>query len=132
MNNNNILLSNYIFTDISPYSFGIETIDGLMDVVIHKGKKLPYKNKKLIKINNKSENIYINIFEGDDMFVKNNKFITSAVIDKSIFKGDYENDFIEILVQLEIDCDLNLKCYIIEPKSNNRFECLINIDVVKS
>ena len=132
MNNNNLLLSKYIFTDISPFSFGIETLDGLMDVVIQKGKKLPYKNKKLIKINNKKENICINIFEGDDICVRNNKFITCAVIEKSNFKNINENDFIEVFVQLEIDCNYDLKCYIFDPKSNSRFECLININIVKS
>ena len=132
MNNNNLLLSKYIFTDITPFSFGIETLDGLMDIVIQKGKKLPYKNKKLIKINNKNENICVNIYEGDDICVKNNKFITSAILDKYIFKRIDEKDFIEVFVQLEIDCDYDLKCYIFDPKSISRFECLININVVKS
>ena len=102
-----------------------------MDIVIQKGKKLPYKNKKLIKISNKNENICINIFEGNDIHVRNNKFITCAVIEKSNFKNINENDFIEVFVQLEIDCNYDLKCYIFDPKSNSRFECLININVVK-
>ena len=131
MNNNKILSSKYLFIDISPFSFGIETLDGLMEFVIQKGKKLPCKNKKLIKISNKNENICINILEGEHLYVKDNKFITCAVIDKSNFKEYIGKDFVEVFVQLEIDYDYNLKCYIIEPKSNNRFECLININVVR-
>ena len=131
MNSNQILSSKYLFIDISPFSFGIESLDGLMEIVIQKGKKLPCKNKKLIKISNKNENICINILEGEHMCAKDNKFITCAVIDKSNFKEYNNRDFVEVYVQLEIDCDYNLKCYIIEPKSNNRFECLININVVK-
>ncbi len=103
-----------------------------MGIIIQKGKKLPYKNKRIIKISNKDENICINIFEGDDMYVKNNIFITCASIDKSNFKGSNDKDYIDVLVQLEIDCNYDLKCHIIDPKTNNRFECLINIDVVKS
>ena len=132
MNNNNLLTSKYLFTDITPYSFGIETLDGLMDIIIQKGKKLPYKNKRIIKIRNTDERICINIFEGDDMYVKNNIFITCASIDKSNFKGSNDKDYIDVLVQLEIDCNYDLKCHIIDPKTNNKFECLINVDVVKS
>ena len=131
INNNHMLSLKYIFTDISPFSFGIESLDGLMEIVIQKGKKLPCKNKKLIKISNENENICINILEGEHMCARDNKFITCAVIDKSNFKENNDKDFVEVFVQLEIDCDYNLKCYIIEPKSNNRFECLININVVK-
>ena len=43
-----------------------------------------------------------------------------------------KKDFIEVFVQLEIDCDYDLKCYIFDPKSISRFECVININVVKS
>ena len=129
MNKNEILSSKYIFTDISPYSLGIESINGLMDFVIQKGQILPYKNKKLIKISNKNENICINFFEGEQMLTKNNKFIASAVIEKGNFKEIINKDYVEVYVQLEIDCDYNLKCYIFEPKSNDKYECLININV---
>ena len=102
-----------------------------MNVAIQKGMKLPCKSKNLIKISNKSDKIYINIFEGDDKYAKNNKFITCAVIEKSNFK-ETDKDYIEVLVILEIDFDYNLKYYIFDPNSNNRFECLININVVKN
>ena len=131
MNNYRLLTLNYTFTDISPFSFGIENLDGLMDVVIPKGKKFPCKSKKLIKINNKNQNICINILEGEHICSDNNKIIASAVIDRAEFKEIDRMDYVEVIVQLEIDCDYNLKCYIIEPKSNNKFECLININVVK-
>jgi len=129
--NNNKMISCYIFIDICSYSFGIETLDGMMNVIIQKGMKLPCKRKNLIKISNKNDKIYINIFEGDDKYAKNNKFITSAVIEKSNFK-ETDKDYIQALVILEIDLDYNLKYYIFDPNSNNRFECLININVVKN
>ena len=129
--NNNKMISCYMFMDICSYSFGIETLDGMMNVAIQKGMKLPCKSKNLIKISNKSDKIYINIFEGDDKYAKNNKFITCAVIEKSNFK-ETDKDYIQVLVILEIDLDYNLKYYIFDPNSNNRFECLININVVKN
>ena len=86
MNNNNMMISNYNFTDVSPFSFGIENIDGLMNIFIQKGKKLPFKNKKLVKTKIINENIYINIFEGEERFAKNNKFITCVTLERSNFK----------------------------------------------
>ena len=132
LNKNNLLLQNYIFIDICPSSFGVESFDGTMAIIIQKGEKLPSKNKKLVKLNNKQDNIYINIFEGEDRFVKNNKFIISACLDKTNFRKHIGKDFIEVYIQLEIDCDNNLKCFIYEPFSKSMFECLININVVKN
>ena len=40
MNNNQILSSKYLFIDISPFFFGIESLDGLMEIVIQKSKKI--------------------------------------------------------------------------------------------
>ena len=42
-------------------------------------------------------------------------------------------DFIEILIQFEIDSNLNLCVYVLDVKTfKRRFECLINIDIVKN
>ena len=49
----------------------------------------------------------------------------------NLFK-ETDKDYIQVLVILEIDLDYNLKYYIFDPNSNNRFECLININVVKN
>lgn len=132
LNNYNLLKLNYIFADISTFSFGIENLDGLMDVVIPKGTKLPCKSKKLIKLGYKNDNICINILEGEHKCSENNKNIASAVIKKSEFKATRGMDYFEVIVELEIDCDYDLKCYIIDPKSKNKFECLIKINVVKN
>jgi len=132
INNNNLLKNKYFFVDICPSSFGVETIDGMMEIILDKGTILPFKNKKLVKINNNKENICINIFEGEDRFVKNNKFIVSANIDKFNLGKNIGKKFIELYIQLEIDIDNNLKCFIHEPNSKNRYECLININVVKN
>ena len=132
LNNYKLLKLNYIFADISTFSFGIENLDGLMDVVIPKGTKLPCKSKKLIKLGYKNDNICITILEGEHKCSENNKNIATAVIKKSEFKATRGMDYFEVIVELEIDCDYNLKCYIIDPKSKNKFECIIKINVVKN
>ena len=132
MNNYSLLKNKYYFVDICPSSFGVETIDGIMEIILEKGKILPLKNKKLVKINNDKENVCINIFEGEDKFVKNNKFIVSVNVDKFNLRKNLGKKFFELYIQLELDINNNLKCFIHEPNSKNRYECLININVVKN
>ena len=132
LNNNNLLEQRYLFIEICPFSFGVESIDGTMSKIIQKGDKLPSKNKRLVKLNNKQDNIYINIYEGEDLYVKNNKFIISACLNRTNFTKNIGKNYIEVYIQLEIDYSNNLKCFIYEPNSKNIFECLININVVKN
>ena len=132
LNNNNLLKYKYFFIDICPSSFGVESTDGIMEIIIEKGKIVPCKNKKLVKIINKMEKTCINIFEGEDKFVKNNKFIVSVCIDKFNLRKNIGKQFIELYIQLEMDNYNNLKCFIHEPNGKNRYECLININVVKN
>ena len=131
LNNNNLLSNSYSFTDICPVSFGVESYDGTTEIIIPKKSTLPFKNMKLIKINNNlSNNFVINIYEGEDKYSKNNKFIISVYIDKSDLGENYIDKIIDMYIQLEIDTNYNMKCFIFEPKSKNKFECLINFDLI--
>ena len=125
----------YVFNDITPMSFGVETMNGLMEFVVEKGTNIPVQKEKLIKIKNDGEQcLKIKIYEGEDNAVNRNRLISSANIDKRNFKSEKIGiDFIEILIQFEIDSNLNLCVYVLDVKTlKRRFECLINIDVVKS
>ena len=125
----------YILTDITPISFGVETINGLMEFVVEKGAKIPVQKEKFIKIKNDGEQcLQIKIYEGEDNNVNKNRLISSANIDKRNFKTEkIGKDYIEILIQFAIDSNLNLCVYVLDAKTfKRRFECLINIDVVKN
>ena len=130
--------SKYFLKDICPISFGIETLDGMMEFVIEKGEKIPIKNQKFIKIkkNNESKNekyLEINIYEGENKEVNKNKLISCVNIDKKNFKNEKIcNNYIELLIQLEIEQFFNLRVFVLDPKSlKRRFECIINFDVFK-
>ena len=75
----------------------------------------------------------INIFEGDNRYVKNNRLISCANIDKRNFKEEKIGDgFIELLVEFEINSCSNLSVYVLDVKTfKRRFECLTNLDMVK-
>ena len=125
----------YKLNDITPMSFGVETINGLMEFIIEKDTDIPVQKEKFVKIrNDDGQFIGIKIYEGEDNKVIKNRLISSANIDKKNFKAEkVGKNYIEILIQFEIDSNLNLYVYVLDVKTyKRRFECLINIDIVKS
>ena len=142
--NNNMIKSFYKFIDITNMNFGIETLNGIMDVIVPKGLKIPVQKIKYVKIKNNDNNdgenmnhlnkyLEINIFEGDNKLVKNNRLISCANIDKRNFKEEKIGDgFIELLVEFEINNYSSLSVYVLDVKNfKRRFECLTNLDMVK-
>lgn len=141
--NNNMIKPLYKFIDITNMNFGIETLNGIMDIIVPKGLKIPVQKMKYVKIrngDNAGENtnhlnkyLEINIFEGDNRYVKNNRLISCANIDKRNFKEEkIGNGFIELLVEFEINSCSNLSVYVLDIKTfKRRFECLTNLDMVK-
>ena len=133
--NDNNIDNLFSLNDITPMSFGVETIGGMMEFVIEKGTSIPVQKNKYIKIRNDGEKyLEIKIYEGEDKSVYNNKLISSANIDKRNFKSEkVGNNYIEILIQFEINDELNLCVYVLDVKTmKKRYECLIDIDLKKN
>ena len=142
--NNSMIKPFYKYIDITNMNFGIETLNGIMDIIVPKGLKLPVQIIKYVKIKNNDNNdgennnhlnkyLEINIFEGDNKFVKNNRLISCANIDKRNFKEEKMGEgFIELLVEFEINNYSSLSVYVLDIKNfKRRFECLTNLDMVK-
>ena len=133
--NDNDINNLYSLNDITPMSFGVETIGGMMEFVVEKGTSIPVQKNKYIKIRNDGEKyLEIKIYEGEDKYAYNNKLISSANIDKRNFKSEkVGNNYIEILIKFEISCELNLCVYVLDVKTmKKRYECLIDIDLIKN
>ena len=83
--NNSMTIPKYKLINITHHSFGIESLNGLMDIVIEKGSNIPIKFNKYIKIKkpdiNQNNMVNINIYEGESKFVKNNKLMANNLID---------------------------------------------------
>jgi molecular chaperone HscA len=142
--NNSMIKPLYKFVDITSMNFGIETLNGLMDIIVPKGLKLPVQKIKYVKIKNNNGNnmensnhsnkyLEINIFEGDNKYVKNNRLISCANIDKRNFKEEKIGEgYIELLVEFEINNYSCLSVYVLDINNfQRRFECLTNLDMVK-
>ena len=127
-------INKYKFIEITPISFGIEGLNKKMDFVIERGNIIPKQVNKYVKIMKpKGDNISINIYEGEDEYVYNNRLISCANINIKNFKNEKNGkDYIEILIQFIINTNFDLSVFILDTKTLRRkFECIINIDIVK-
>ena len=127
-------INNYKIIEITPISFGIESLNKKMDFVIKKGSLIPTQVNKYVKIiRPKGEDISINIYEGEDEFVNNNRLISIFKINVKNLKNEKkEKDYIEILIQFIINQNFDLSVFILDNKTlKKKFECIINFDIVK-
>ena len=132
--NLNLSFPFFILKKISLISFGVDSF-GKMEFIIQKGNKIPLIKNKYVKIktDKKYKDLIIILYEGENKDINKNRIISSIKIDKKDFKNEkiFEN-YIEILIQFELDEYSNLRVFILDPKTKKkRFECLINIDIIK-
>ena len=126
----NIYSNKFNIINISHSSIGVETLDEKIDFGIKKGDNIPIKINKFIKIkkNKNSNYIVINVFEGDNKSVNNNKLISSNNIDINNLicnKKEKEEKYVELLFQFFIDSNYNLSVSILDKNTyNKQFECL--------
>jgi len=89
----NDILSDIILMDITPFSLGIDAIDGdlineleekgcLMDVIIPRGSKIPItKTKRYETSYDYQEKISIGIYEGENKYSKDNHFLGEFILE---------------------------------------------------
>ena len=134
--NNKMTIPKFKFINLTFSSFGIESLNGLMDIVIEKGSTIPVKINKFIKIKKQEKNnmVNINIYEGEQKYIKNNRLISSTLIDINNFKNEInDKNSIDLLFQFYFDSNYNLNVYILDKNTfKKKFECLINIDNMKN
>ena len=132
---NSNLINKFKYIEITPISFGIEGVNKKMDFVIRKGDSIPKKVNKKVKIQKlKGDSISINIYEGEDEYVYNNRLISSAKINTKNLKNEkYAENYIEILIKFIINNNFDLSVFILDSKTlKKKFECIINIEILKA
>ena len=64
--------------------------------------------------------------------IKIELFLALISIKKNLKMKLYVMIYIELLIQFELEQCCNLRAFILDPKTaKKRFECLINIDIIK-
>ena len=126
--NKSINFPKYKMINISPSSIGIENYLEQMEFIIKKGDYIPIRINKYIKIKKPINNIIrINIFEGENKYVKMNKLISNNNVDiNNLINIKKEGKYVELLFQIVMDSNYNLSIYILDKITYKRqFECLI-------
>ena len=126
--------NNYKYIEITPISFGIEGLEKKMNFVIKRGSCIPIQVKKFVKIRKPvGDCIGINVYEGEDENVNNNRLISRADINIKNFRNEKKGkDYVEVLIQFIIDNNFDLNVFILDAKTLRRkVECIINIDIVQ-
>ena len=126
--NKSISFPEYKITNISPSSIGIEGFNDQMEFYIKKGDYIPIRLNKFIKIKKPINNvIIINIYEGENKNVKNNKLLSNNSIDiNNLINVKKEEKYVELLIQIFMDSNYNLSVYILDRNTYKRqYECLI-------
>lgn len=115
-----------LLLDIIPISIGIELMGGIMEKMIPKNTKIPIiVGKKFTTFKNNQTGFQINIFQGEDLYVKNCQLLTKFILNGLPKKSAGE---IKILIILQIDTD-GLLTLIIEDKKINLYKS-IKIDLI--
>jgi len=126
--NKSIYFPQYKNINISPSSIGIENYLEQMEFIVKKGEYVPIRLNKYIKIKKNNNNIIrINIFEGENKYMKNNKLIsTSSVNINNLVNIKKEGNYVELLFQIIMDSNYNLSVFLLDKNTFKRqFECLI-------
>ena len=127
-------MNKFKYVELTPISFGIIGLNKKMDFFIKKGDSIPKQVNKYVKIPKpKTDFININIYEGEDEYVYNNRLISCANINIKNFKNEkIGKNYIEILIQFTINSNFDLSVFILDTKTLRRkIECIINIDLVQ-
>ena len=104
------IMSNYSkinINDITTKAIGIQISNNMFDIIIPAGTILPLRNQNLLKFskyymikrNNSTNKIFINIYEGNDEKVENNFFLGKIIVE---IKGNEE----KIKISMSIDTNL--------------------------
>ena len=106
------IMSNYSkinINDITTKAIGIQISNNMFDIIIPAGTVLPLRNQNLLKFskyymirrNNSTNKIFINIYEGNDEKVENNFFLGKIIVE---INGNEE----KIKISMSIDTNLIL------------------------
>ncbi len=95
-----------LLLDVTPFSYGIETIGGVMTKIINANSSIPLKESKTFTIKAQEGNALINILQGESASAKNNKKLGQILFPLNASSPQEE---IQIKVTFDIRADGILK-----------------------
>ena len=136
LKNNNSLLKSFNYFDSIQHSYGVETEDGEMEIILPKGSSYPTTKSKYFHNSYTNQiNFEIKIYEGDNKYCKNNHYLGKFIVGNlpQMERGEL---IIKINFTINIDQILKITGSVgndikqgIEIKSDNHFENMEKINI---
>jgi len=136
LKSNNILLKNLNYFDSIQHSYGVETEDGKMEIILPKGSNYPTTKSKFFHNSYTNQiNFEIKIFEGDNTYCKDNHYLGKFIVGNlpQMERGEL---IIKINFTINIDQILTITGNVgneivkgIEIKSENHFKNMERINI---
>ena len=111
-NDKNEYIETMIILDVSPFSLGVETVGGVMTVLIPRNSTVPTKKTQIFSnYSDNQTNFLVNIYEGERQLVKDN-----LLLDNFILEGipQLQRGQTQIEVEFNLDGNNNLNVTAVE------------------
>ncbi|XP_057248112.1 heat shock cognate 70 kDa protein-like [Beta vulgaris subsp. vulgaris] len=103
--------NNYVLTDVTPLSLGIENNFREMSVLIPRNTPIPTKKERMFTTTKKNQQeVLFNVYEGERTIARDNNLLGSFEL-VEIPAAPKRKRVIDINVSFEIDADGIMKCY---------------------
>ena len=111
-NDKNEYIETMMILDVSPFSLGVETVGGVMTVLIPRNSTVPTKKTQIFSnYSDNQTNFLVNIYEGERQLVKDN-----LLLDNFILEGipQLQRGQTQIEVEFNLDGNNNLNVTAVE------------------
>ena len=76
------IIEKFSLLDVTPFSLGVGTIGGVMDVLIPRNSTLPTKKTKIFSMSNDYDSFFlVKVYEGEEQLIRNNHLLCEFIID---------------------------------------------------
>jgi L1 cell adhesion molecule like protein len=105
----NATLDNLLLLDVVPMSLGVDTIGGIMSVLVSKNTHVPVSRSQVFtNSENYIEELQIEIYQGERKFAKDNQLLASftlSELDNTLKKGEMH---IRVTFSIDTDCIISV------------------------
>lgn len=123
MNPNNNIASNITILNVTSLSLGIETVGGIMNVLIPRNTQLPYSITRTYTNSIDYETfVNINIYEGERPLIKDNYLLGNFIFDKLESVPRNNN---KINITFDVDCNNILNVSIVDNNNKDNKKVLL-------
>ena len=126
------IIEKFSLLDVTPFSLGVGTIGGVMDVLIPRNSTLPTKKTKIFSMGNDYDSFFlVKVYEGEEQLNINNHLLGKFIIDGI---PPMPKEQCNLIITFDIDANSIFTVEVVEFSTGQRKKLLLlmsNQDLVK-